>query len=116
VLAALLFIIAILATGAAIFQIAARLGAFGLGVRDVAARNPHVASNIVLTAILWVTWCYLGSKPNKAADSRHWSRGTLRQEMGHLPTSPALLSEVGSAPPNPLFHSVANSILSGASA
>jgi hypothetical protein len=56
VLAALLFIIAILATGAAIFQIAARLGAFGLGVRDVAARNPHVASNIVLTAILWVAW------------------------------------------------------------
>ena len=58
-LAALLFIVAILATGAAIFQIAARLGAFGLGVRDVAARNPHVASNIVLTVILWVAWCYL---------------------------------------------------------
>jgi hypothetical protein len=59
VLAVLLFIIATVATGAAIFQIAARLGAFGLEVKDVAARNPHVASNIVLTAILWVTWCYL---------------------------------------------------------
>ena len=58
-LAALLFIIAILATGAAIFQIAARLGAFGPGTKDVAVRNPHVASNIVLTAILWVAWCYL---------------------------------------------------------
>ena len=57
--AVLLFIIAVLATGAAIVQIAARLGTFGLGVRDVAARNPHVASNIVLTAILWVAWCYL---------------------------------------------------------
>jgi hypothetical protein len=40
------FIVAILATGAAIFQVAARLGAFGPGIRDVAVRNPHVASNI----------------------------------------------------------------------
>jgi hypothetical protein len=59
VLAASLFIIATLATGAAIFQIAARLGAFSLEIKDVAVRNPHVASNIVLTAILWVAWCYL---------------------------------------------------------
>jgi hypothetical protein len=59
VLAALLFIVAILATATAIFQIAARLGAFGLGIRDVAVRNSHVGSNIVLTAILWVAWCYL---------------------------------------------------------
>ena len=35
-MAVLLFSIATLATGAAIFQIAARLGAFGLEVRDVA--------------------------------------------------------------------------------
>ena len=58
-LAAALFIIATLATGAAIFQIAARLGAFGFEIKDVAVRNPHVASNIVLTAILWVARCYL---------------------------------------------------------
>ena len=58
-MAALLFIIATLATAAAIFQIAARLGAFGLEIRDVTVQNPHVASNIVLTAILWVVWCYL---------------------------------------------------------
>jgi len=59
VLAALLFIVAILATATAIFQIAARLRAFGLGIRGVAVRNSHVGSNIVLTAILWVAWCYL---------------------------------------------------------
>jgi class 3 adenylate cyclase len=47
------------ATATAIFQIAARLGAFGLGIRDVAVRNSHVGSNIVLTAILWVAWCHL---------------------------------------------------------
>jgi hypothetical protein len=39
-----------LAIATAIFQIAARLGAFGLGIRDVAVRNSHGGSNIVLTA------------------------------------------------------------------
>jgi hypothetical protein len=54
VLAALFFIVAILATATAIFQIGVRLGAFGLVLRDVTVRNPHVASNVVLTAILWI--------------------------------------------------------------
>jgi hypothetical protein len=59
VLAALVLVVAILATGAVIIQLAARLGAFGPETKDVVLRNPHVASNIVLAAILWVTWCYL---------------------------------------------------------
>ena len=58
-LAALVLVVALMATGAVIIQLAARLGAFGTETKDVVLRNPHVASNIVLTVILWVIWCYL---------------------------------------------------------
>jgi hypothetical protein len=60
-LSTVLLIAAVLATGAVIFQVVARLGAFGPHLQEAAVRYSHMRTNIILGAMLWVAWAYLMS-------------------------------------------------------
>ena len=54
-----LVIVAALATGAAVFQIVARLGILGPGMRGVVLQNWHLKEAIVVACIFWAGWYVL---------------------------------------------------------
>ena len=60
-LSTVLLVAAVLATGAVIFQVAARLGTFGSNLQEAAVRYSHMRTNIILGAVLWIAWAYLMS-------------------------------------------------------
>src|SRR5262245_15551551 len=52
-------IVAIILTAIVAFQIAARSGALGPRMPELAARYSHLGGNIALAVILWALWLYL---------------------------------------------------------